>query len=105
MSDILGCAVYPKLNGVCGQVFPTINLGLNLTASPSSINLNAQPWSATIYGQSMSSTYGMPQVKYFDGDGCMVGTTTATWVSPDGTQLTAPVPISPAHGLALTSLS
>jgi hypothetical protein len=92
MSDVLGCLRYPKHNGSCGQVFPATNLGLSLTASPSSINLNAQPWSATVYGQSMSATYGMPQVKYFDGNGFMVGKTTATWVSADGTQMTAPVP-------------
>ncbi len=91
-ADILGCAVYPKRNGDCGQVFPTINFGFNLSASPSNINLNAAPSSATISGQGLNAAYGMPQVKYFDGDGYMVGATTATWVSGDGTQMVAPVP-------------
>lgn len=92
MADILGCAIYLKRNGDCGQVFPTFNLGVSLSAAPSSINLNSQPWSATLYGNSMSAAYGMPQVKYFDGDGYLLGITTATWVSGDGTQMSAPVP-------------
>ena len=91
-ADVLGCILYFSQSGSCGTVVQGIDLGFNLTASPSSIDLNSPPSTATITGQSMSSTYGMPRVDYFDGYGYLIGSTTATYVSGDGTQLQAPVP-------------
>lgn len=63
-----------------------------LTATPSGADLNAPPSSVTINGQAMDATYGMPRVDYYDEDGYLVGSVTATQVAADGSWLAAPVP-------------
>lgn len=68
------------------------NFGFALTASPSSVDLNAVPASVTIAGQALDGTYGMPRMDYFDSSGYLIGSTTATAVASDGSWLTAPVP-------------
>lgn len=65
---------------------------LSLSASPSSVYLPAPPTTVTITGQSFDTTYGMPRVMYFDGNGFLVGSVYATSVSGGGTSLQADVP-------------
>ena len=76
----------------CGQ--PTVlfgtNSGLSLSAAPCTVDLNALPSSVTITGQAIDGTYGMPLVEYFDSNGYLVGSTSATAVASDGSWLTAP---------------
>ena len=94
-SDNFGTIIVPKPVGAasCGSVTIVIRLNSNvpLSASPSSIDLTTPPSTATITGQSFDSTYGMPRVDYFDGDGYLVGSVYATSVS-GSTSLTASVP-------------
>lgn len=66
--------------------------GLSLSASPASVYLPTPPTSGTITGQSFDTAYGMPRVDYFDSNGYLVGSTTATSVSSDGTSLQANMP-------------
>jgi hypothetical protein len=68
------------------------NLGLALTASPSSVFLPSPPASGTITGQSFDVTYGMPRVDYFDGHGYLLGSAEATSVTGSGTSLQANMP-------------
>lgn len=68
------------------------NTDFALTASPSSIYLPTPPATATVTGQSFDTTYGMPRVDYFDGNGYLIGGVYATSVSSDGTSLQASVP-------------
>ncbi len=77
----------------CSNVYavPTTNSNLSLSASPSSIYLPSPPSTATITGQSFDTTYGMPRVEYFDGNGYLVGSVYATSVS-SGTSLQANMP-------------
>jgi len=70
---------------------PLTNSNLSLSASPTSIYLLSPPSTVTITGQSFDTTYGMPRVEYFDGNGYLVGSAYATSVS-GGTSLTANVP-------------
>lgn len=114
--------VYPCISGVCGPIPDTAsgtvgpdgkfrvpergftcsslqsmvifgtNLGLALSASPGSIYLPAPPTSGTITGQGFDATYGMPRVDYFDTNGFLVGSVTATSVSSNGTSLQANLP-------------
>lgn len=67
------------------------NSNIALSASPSSIYLPSPPTTATITGQSFDTTYGMPRVEYFDGNGFLVGSTFATSVT-GGTSLDTSVP-------------
>ena len=68
------------------------NSNIALSASPSSIYLPSPPSTATITGSSFDTTYGMPRVEYFDGNGFLVGSTYATSVSGGGTSLDTSVP-------------
>ncbi|HEX8474550.1 MAG TPA: hypothetical protein VF666_10990 [Pyrinomonadaceae bacterium] len=80
-------------NGTCNvTVIEWRRLGYSLAAAPAGADLNAPPPSVTITGQAMDGTYGMPNVQYFDPNGYLIGSVTATSVSGDGTTLTAPVP-------------
>ena len=84
---------YFSRNGFCGTLFRTgSNLGFSLTAAPSGVDLSTPPASAMITGQGMSTAYGMPRVDYYDSLGYLVGSSTATYLSEDGTQMQAPVP-------------
>lgn len=78
----------------CNNVVAVLatNSNLSLSASPSSIYLPSPPSTVTIAGQSFDTTYGMPRVEYFDGNGYMVGSVLATSVSGGGTSLQANVP-------------
>jgi len=62
------------------------------TFLPSTIERDSPPGSITIDGNSMSSDGGMPTVEYYDLNGTLVAQDTASTVSYDGTELTAPVP-------------
>lgn len=86
-------AIIVQTNANCSNVYAVLatNSNLSLSASPSSIYLPSPPSTATITGQSFDSTYGMPRVEYFDGNGYLVGSTYATSVS-GGTSLQANVP-------------
>jgi hypothetical protein len=83
----------PPIGANCSSVaiVPWFNYNLALSANPSSINLVSPPSTVTITGQSFDTTYGMPRVEYFDGNGFLVGSVIATSVS-SGTSLTASVP-------------
>ena len=72
-------------------VIPVTFSNLSLSAGPSSINLLSPPSTVTITGQSFDTTYGMPRVDYFDGNGYLVGSVYASSVSGDSS-LTANVP-------------
>ncbi len=78
----------------CSNVYAVLatNSNLSLSASPSSIYLPGPPSTATITGQSFDTTYGMPRVEYFDGNGYLVGSVYANSVASDGTSLQANVP-------------
>lgn len=78
--------------GCQARLFERRFFGFFLTAAPSGIDLNAQPSSVTITGQGMDATYGMPRVDYLDEEGYLIGSTYATEVAGDGTQLVAGVP-------------
>lgn len=78
----------------CGNVvaIPAINSNFALSASPSSVNLMSPPATVTVTGQGFDTTYGMPRVDYFDGNGYLVGGVYATSVGSGGTSLQANVP-------------
>ncbi|HJR06332.1 MAG TPA: hypothetical protein VJ842_03655 [Pyrinomonadaceae bacterium] len=78
----------------CSNVvaIPAINSNFALAASPSSVNLLSPPATVTVTGQSFDTTYGMPRVDYFDGNGYLVGGVYATSVGSGGTSLQANVP-------------
>jgi len=115
--------VYPCINGACGPINDTArgtvgadgkfrvpqrgfscstlqglarfgaNLGIALSASPSSVYLPTPPTSGTITGQGFDATYGMPQVDYFDNStGFLMGSVVATSVNSNGTSLQANMP-------------
>ena len=114
--------IYPCVNGACGPIndiatgtvsasgtfrvpqrgfscstlqslarFGT-NLGLALSASPSSVNLQSPPTSGTISGGGFDSTYALPRVDYFDSNGFLVGSVVASSVGSGGTSLQANMP-------------
>lgn len=64
----------------------------NFTASPNPVDAFNPPATGTIYGQGISSTYGMPRVEYFDEYGNSVASQKATAVAADGTWLQGAVP-------------
>jgi hypothetical protein len=90
-----GTVVIPKPVGAVScnsvQIILRLNSNLSLSASPSSIDLTSPPSTATVTGQSFDTTYGMPRVDYYDGNGYLLGSAYATSVS-GGTSLTANVP-------------
>lgn len=73
------------------QYYLISNANVSLSASPSSIYLPTPPSTATITGSGFDTTYGMPQVEYFDSNGYLVGSVAASSVS-GGTSLQASVP-------------
>lgn len=77
-------------NSLVALAVTTANL--SLSANPASVYLPSPPSTVTITGQSFDSTYGMPRVAYFDGNGYLVGLSYATSVSGGGTSLQANVP-------------
>lgn len=87
----------PKIgSGTCAQIRQRVSFGnifgVPLTASPSSVYLPAPPTSGTITGNSFDTTYAMPRVDYFDGNGYLVGSVYATSVAGGGTSLQANLP-------------
>jgi hypothetical protein len=92
-SNSIGTILYNSTVG-CGNVTNVIRLifsNLSLSANPTSIDLLSPPATATITGDLFDTTYGMPRVEYFDGNGYLVGSVFATSVS-SSTSLTASVP-------------
>jgi hypothetical protein len=73
-------------------ITPVVNSNVSLSASPSSVDLPSPPSTVTITGQSFDTTYGMPEVQYYDGNGYVIGSVYATSVSGGGTSLQANVP-------------
>lgn len=59
-----------------------------VTLSPNPIDQKNFPSTITLTGSGFSTAYGMPTVDFRTIDGTLLGTTTASWVSADGTQLT-----------------
>lgn len=74
------------------QVFYGSNSNFALAASPSSVYLPSPPATGTITGQGFDATYGMPMVEYFDSNGYLVASVSATSVSSNGTSLQANMP-------------
>lgn len=71
---------------VPGVVFP-------LTMSPSSIDLQAPPTTFEMSGKRLDATYGLPFIEYVDEyTGRVIGSTTATSMSLDGSSLQANMP-------------
>lgn len=64
----------------------------NFTPSPSTVNAFAPPATGTIYGQGISSAYGMPKVEYYDDTGTLVASKKADVVASDGTWLQGSIP-------------
>jgi hypothetical protein len=62
------------------------------TPSPSTVNAFAPPAMGTIYGQGISSAYGMPKVEYYDDMGTLVASKKADAVASDGTWLQGSIP-------------
>jgi hypothetical protein len=61
--------------------------------SPNPINLNGTiPTTSVIIGSGFTSTYGMPLVRYFNSQGTLLSQASATFVSQDGTKISAPTP-------------
>jgi hypothetical protein len=89
-----GTISVPQHGLQCNQlvVIALTNSNLSLSASPASVYLPSPPTTATISGQSFDTTYDMPRVDYFDGNGYLVGMVYANSVSGDGTSLQANVP-------------
>jgi hypothetical protein len=68
------------------------NLNLSLSASPASVYLPSPPSTGTITGSSFDTTYGLPRVDYYDGNGYLIGSALATSVSGGGTSLQVNTP-------------
>ncbi len=81
-------------NGSCANVvvLQVTTSNIALSASPSSIDLQNPPGTATVTGQAFDTTYGMPRVEYFDSTGFLVGAAYATSVWGGGTALQCYVP-------------
>lgn len=78
----------------CGQEAPLVcnQVGTVFSMSPNAIDVNAPPATATLTGQGLDATYGMPIVEFYDEYGSYLDVTTASAVSADGTWLEASVP-------------
>lgn len=88
-----GCVTYsPSTNGGCNGTVTVIGGNFTFFASPESVDLQAPPASFGISGSGISTTYGMPKIQYWDDFGQLLGETTASSVSGDGTWLEAPTP-------------
>ena len=81
-------------HGSCANVvvLQVTTSNIALSASPSSIDLQSPPATATITGQGFDTTYGMPRVEYFDSTGFLVGSAYASSVWGGGTALQCYVP-------------
>jgi hypothetical protein len=67
------------------DIFCANTIGIFFTAAPDSIDVQAPPATFTIYGQGISTAYGMPVIEFWNEYGTVVGQTTATEVAADGT--------------------
>ena len=79
----LTCGAEVTINCGAGSVF---------AMSPSEIDINAPPATATFTGDGVNTTYGMPTVEFYDEYGTFFNQTTASAVSADGTWVQAAVP-------------
>lgn len=93
-SNSAGSASVRAYDFPCGQLQWVVvtNSNQTLSASPASVYLPSPPSTATITGQNFDTTYGMPEVEYFDGNGYLVGSVYANSVSGGGTSLVANMP-------------
>jgi hypothetical protein len=61
--------------------------------TPSSMDVNAPPATVELTGEGIQTTYGMPRIQFVNTEtGEIVGTTTASAVSANGTWVQAPIP-------------
>ncbi len=74
------------------DIICTQTIGIFFTADPSTMDVQAPPPSFTVYGQGISTEYGMPVVEYWDETGTVVAQATAAEVAPDGTWIRANTP-------------
>ena len=67
-----------------------VNLAFNMT--PSTLDAFNPPAALQIFGSSISSSHGMPQVQFYDISGNIAAQVTASSVASDGSSLPAPMP-------------
>jgi len=94
VANSAGTISVPSHGYPCSSLTVTqvINSNLSLSASPASVYLPSPPTTGTVTGQSFNTTYGMPQVEYFDSNGYRVGSVYANSVTSDGTSLQSNMP-------------
>ncbi len=88
-----GTLSVPSHGQPCSSLYVTAvtNSNLSLSASPASVYLPSPPATGTVTGQSFDTTYGMPQVDYFDSNGYLAGSVYANSVT-GGTSLDSNMP-------------
>jgi hypothetical protein len=64
----------------------------NFVLTPNPVNLAAPGSTSHIQGSGFTSNYGMPLVQYFSLAGALVSQARATYVAPNGTSISAPMP-------------
>lgn len=74
------------------DILCTETVGIFFTTVPDTVDVQAPPPTVTVYGQGISTTYGMPVVEYWNEFGAVVGQATADEVAPDGTWISTPTP-------------
>lgn len=74
------------------DIFCPRTIGIFFTVAPDTIDVQAPPASITIYGQGISTAYGMPVIEFWNEYGTVVAQTTATEVAPDGTWARGNIP-------------
>lgn len=87
----------PNMNVTAGETkvaqCETLGLVFAFSSSPATVNLLSPPANFELTGSGLSTAYGMPYVEYVDEyTGDLIGGTTASAVSADGTWLQAPMP-------------
>lgn len=74
------------------DLFCPQTIGIFFTVAPDSLDVQSPPTTFTVYGQGISTEYGMPVVEFWDETGTVVMQTTASEVAPDGTWATGNMP-------------
>jgi hypothetical protein len=67
-------------------------IGIFFRTDPDTMDVQAPPPAVTVYGQGISTEYGMPSVEYWNESGVVVAQATAAEVAPDGTWVRANTP-------------
>ncbi|SRR6266700_2196040 len=87
-----GQATWATIGAGATQDLDCIAIWFNFSIAPNPIDVMAPPATITIAGNGLTTTYGMPQVQFFNSAGTIVGQSTATSVTNGGQTLTAPMP-------------